>query len=209
MYTRLFPGHTAFFLAHGHTANENENVPRFVSVMLGLRHSEGGEKTGRFALHHERKSQAFTISLSSFIFFSSKQSSSTGNDGRRRALVWRWCTPPRSDEPPRAPHGRMRRRRRPWPPPPLLLYVRRRRRRLRTEVAAARGSRGSLGAEQQGDGLRKRASSHGDEETFRACDRICACCKRVFYVFQMFHKDVASVSCGCCKSRSGCFNVAT
>jgi hypothetical protein len=103
MYTRLFPGHTAFFLAHGHTANENENVPRFVSVMLGLRHSEGGEKTGRFALHHERKSQAFTISLSSFIFFSSKQSSSTGNDGRRRALVWRWCTPPRSDAPPRAP----------------------------------------------------------------------------------------------------------
>jgi hypothetical protein len=37
-----------------------------------------------------------------------------------------------------------------------------------------------------------------------ACDRICACCKCVFYVFQMFQKDVASVSCGCCKSRSGC-----
>jgi hypothetical protein len=92
------------------------------------------------------------------------------------------------------------RRHRPWPPPPLLLYVRWQRR---------RGSRGSLGAEQQGDGLRKRASSHGDEETFMACDRICACCKRVFYVFQMFHKDVASVLCGCCKSRSGCFSVAT
>jgi hypothetical protein len=41
------------------------------------------------------------------------------------------------------------------PPPPmasssLLLYVRRQRRRPRTELAAARGSRGSLGAEQQG-----------------------------------------------------------
>jgi hypothetical protein len=69
--------------------------------------------------------------------------------------------------------------------------------------------RGSLGAEQQGDGSRKRANSHGDEETFMACGRICACCKCVFYVFQMFHKDVASVSCGCCKSRSGCFSVVT
>jgi hypothetical protein len=83
------------------------------------------------------------------------------------------------------------------------------RRRPRTELATARGSHSSLGAEQQGDGLRKWASSHGDEETFIACDRICACCKCVFYVFQMFHKDVASVSCGCCKSRSGCFSVAT
>jgi hypothetical protein len=45
-------------------------------------------------------------------------------------------------------HGRMRRHR-PWPPPPLLLYVRRRRR-PRTELAAARGSRSSLGPEQQG-----------------------------------------------------------
>jgi hypothetical protein len=103
------------------------------------------------------------------------------------------------------PHGQMRRR--PWPPPPVLLYVRWRR--PRTELTAARGSRSSLGAEQQGDGLRKRASSHSDEETFMACDRICACCKCVFYVFQMFDKDVASVSCGCCKSRSGCFSVAT
>jgi hypothetical protein len=77
----------------------------------------------------------------------------------------------------------------------------------RREAPAA--TRGSLGAEQQGDGSRKRASSHGDEETFMACGRVCACCKRVFYVFQMFHKDVASVSCGCCKSRSGCFNVET
>jgi hypothetical protein len=78
-------------------------------------------------------------------------------------------------------------------------------RRREAPVAA----RGSLGAEQQGDGSRKRASSRGDEETFMACGRICACYKRVFYVFQMFYKDVASVSCECCKSRSGCFNVET
>nr|TKV95970.1 hypothetical protein SEVIR_9G398300v2 [Setaria viridis] len=26
-----------------------------------------------------------------------------------------------------------------------------------------------------------------------------ACCKRMFQVFQMFQKNVASVSCGCCK----------
>jgi hypothetical protein len=83
------------------------------------------------------------------------------------------------------------------------------RRHLRTELTVARGSRGSFDAGQQGDGSRKRASSRGDEETFMACDRIWACCKRVFYVFQMFRKDVASVSCGCCKSRSGCFSVAT
>jgi hypothetical protein len=51
--------------------------------------------------------------------------------------------------------------------------------------------------------LRKRASSHGDEETFMACDRICACCKRVFYEFQMFHKDVASVLCGFAKVDRG------
>jgi hypothetical protein len=31
-----------------------------------------------------------------------------------------------------------------------------------------------------------------------------ACCKSMFQVFQMFHVDVASVSCGCCKSRAGC-----
>jgi hypothetical protein len=45
-------------------------------------------------------------------------SSSTGNDGHRRALLSRWCAPPRPDAPPRAPHGRMHRRRHgllPWP----------------------------------------------------------------------------------------------
>jgi hypothetical protein len=30
------------------------------------------------------------------------------------------------------------------------------------------------------------------------------CCKRMFHVFQMFYRYVSSVSCGCCKSRSGC-----
>jgi hypothetical protein len=30
------------------------------------------------------------------------------------------------------------------------------------------------------------------------------CCKRMFQVFQMFHLDVACVSSGCYKSRSGC-----
>jgi hypothetical protein len=30
------------------------------------------------------------------------------------------------------------------------------------------------------------------------------CCKRIFQVFQSFHMHVASVSCGYCKSRSGC-----
>ena len=30
------------------------------------------------------------------------------------------------------------------------------------------------------------------------------CCKCMFQVFQVFHMHVASVSCGCCKSRSGC-----
>jgi hypothetical protein len=73
-------------------------------VMLGLGRPEGGEKIGRFVLHHVRKSQPPTISLSSFFFFfSSKQISSTGNDGRWRTLLWRWCAPPRPDAPPRAP----------------------------------------------------------------------------------------------------------
>jgi hypothetical protein len=105
--------------------------------MLGLGHPEGAEKIGRFVLHHGRKSQLPTISLSSFFLFSSKQSllhrQRLAPAGSPLAVV-------------RAPHGWMRRRR-PWPPPPLLLYVRRRRRRPRTELAAARGSRGSLGAE--------------------------------------------------------------
>jgi hypothetical protein len=160
--------------------------------------TSGGSRENR-TLRYPKES---TTHHFSFFLFSSppaNRASYTGNNGRCRALLWWWCAPPRPDAPPRAPRGRMRRHR-PWPPPPLL-YVLWRRRRPRTELAAARGSRGSLGAEQQGDGLRKRASSHGDEETFMACDRICACCKRVFYVFQMFHKDVASVSCGCCKSR--------
>jgi hypothetical protein len=30
------------------------------------------------------------------------------------------------------------------------------------------------------------------------------CCKSMFQVFQMFHLNVVSVSCGYCKSRSGC-----
>ena len=30
------------------------------------------------------------------------------------------------------------------------------------------------------------------------------CCKHIFQVFQMFHRYAASVSYGCCKSRSGC-----
>jgi hypothetical protein len=30
-----------------------------------------------------------------------------------------------------------------------------------------------------------------------------ACCKRMFRVFQMFQRNVASVSVGCCKSKSG------
>ena len=30
------------------------------------------------------------------------------------------------------------------------------------------------------------------------------CCKSMFQVFNMFHLDVAIISCGCCKSRSGC-----
>jgi hypothetical protein len=34
------------------------------------------------------------------------------------------------------------------------------------------------------------------------------CCNCVLHVFQMSHQDVASVLCGCCKSRSRCFNVA-
>jgi hypothetical protein len=39
--------------------------------------------------------------------------------------------------------------------------------------------------------------------------RFCgACCKRMSHVFQMSHKDVARVSCGCCKSRSRFFNIA-
>jgi hypothetical protein len=39
--------------------------------------------------------------------------------------------------------------------------------------------------------------------------RVCgACCKRMSHVFQMSHKDVARVSCGCCKSRSRFFNIA-
>jgi hypothetical protein len=166
--------------------------------MLELGRPEGGEKIGRFILHHVRKSQPPTISVSSF--FALLQQTELLHRQRRapagsplavvRAPTARCATA----------HGRMSRRC-PWPPPPLLLYVRRRRP-LRTELAAARGSRGSLGS-------RKRASSHGDDETFMACDRICACCKRVFYMLQMFHKDVASVSCGCCKSRSGCFSVAT
>jgi hypothetical protein len=35
-----------------------------------------------------------------------------------------------------------------------------------------------------------------------------ACCKCASYAFQMSHKDVARVSCGCCKSRSRFFNIA-
>jgi hypothetical protein len=35
------------------------------------------------------------------------------------------------------------------------------------------------------------------------------CCKNMFRVFQMFHMDVTGVSCGCCKSRSGCCNGCT
>jgi hypothetical protein len=31
-----------------------------------------------------------------------------------------------------------------------------------------------------------------------------ACCKHMFQVFQMFQRYVTSISCGCCKSRSGC-----
>jgi hypothetical protein len=39
--------------------------------------------------------------------------------------------------------------------------------------------------------------------------RVCgACCKRMCHVFQMSHKNVARVSCGCCKSRSRFFNIA-
>jgi hypothetical protein len=34
-----------------------------------------------------------------------------------------------------------------------------------------------------------------------------ACCKCVSHEFQMSHQDVANVLCGCCKSRSRCFNV--
>ena len=30
------------------------------------------------------------------------------------------------------------------------------------------------------------------------------CCKSMFQAFNMFHLDVAIISCGCCKSRSGC-----
>jgi hypothetical protein len=42
-----------------------------------------------------------------------------------------------------------------------------------------------------------------------ARDRVCgACCKRMSHVFQMSHKDVARVSCECCKSRSRFFNIA-
>jgi hypothetical protein len=132
--------------------------------MLGLGRREGAEQIGGFVLHHGRKSQPPTISLSSFF------SSSPAN----RA-----------------------------PPPAKTGGGSRARSSRRREAPAAPSALSSRG------GLRKRASSHGDEETFMACDRICACCKRVFYVFQMFHKDVASVSCGCCKSRSGCFSVPT
>jgi hypothetical protein len=39
--------------------------------------------------------------------------------------------------------------------------------------------------------------------------RVCgACCKRMSHVFQMSHKDVARVSCGCCNSGSSFFNIA-
>jgi uncharacterized membrane protein len=33
------------------------------------------------------------------------------------------------------------------------------------------------------------------------------CCKTMFWVFQRFRRNVASVSRGCCKSRSRCCNV--
>jgi hypothetical protein len=60
------------------------------------------------------------------------------------------------------------------------------------------------------DGLRPRAASleelaasrqrrRGDTTRGRVCR---ACCKRVSHAFQMSHKDIARVSCGCCKSRS-------
>jgi hypothetical protein len=163
--------------------------------MLGLGRPEGAQKIGRFVLHYERKSQPPTISLSSFFLLQQTESpppATTGAGGLSSGSGAR-------------PHGRMRHPppRPDAPPPPMASSS------PSSLCVAARGSRGSLGAEQQGDGLRKQASSHGDEETFMACDRICACCKSVFYVFQMFHKDLANASCGCCKSRSGCFSVAT
>ena len=34
--------------------------------------------------------------------------------------------------------------------------------------------------------------------------RFQTCCKLMFQVFQLFHMYVSIVSCGCCKSRSGC-----
>jgi hypothetical protein len=36
------------------------------------------------------------------------------------------------------------------------------------------------------------------------CGTESACCKRMFQVFQMFQRYVASISYGCCKSRSRC-----
>jgi hypothetical protein len=50
------------------------------------------------------------------------------------------------------------------------------------------------------------SSSTSNPFLIQAGSRFCAsaCCKRMFQVFQMFHRYVVSVSYGCCKSRSGC-----
>jgi hypothetical protein len=49
-----------------------------------------------------------------------------------------------------------------------------------------------------------RQRRRGDTTRGRVCG---ACCKRVSHVFQMSHKNVARVSCRCCKSRSRFFNI--
>jgi hypothetical protein len=139
----------------------------------------------------------------------------------------RRCSPSRPDAPPP-----------PWPPPappprgPLPPFFSMRRRRcphLPLAVAPPWGDGNPRSLRRAVllalppcvllDGLRPRATpleelaelaasrrqQQGDTPRGKVCG---AYCKRVSHVFQMSHKDVARVSCGCCKSRSRFFNIA-